>query len=189
MGVHNILLNNGKHTNTKLQAIHDFYGPIKWVKIREYISEEEAFHTEKALISQFGRMPNGILCNMTDGGDGGSGISLETRIKMSLAGKGRKFTPEHKAAISAALKGKPKSPEHREKVRLAKLGKPAHPIIGILCSKRFKGIPKTPEHNAKNSAALKGRVFSPETIAKMSASKRAMIARKKAELAAKSQTV
>ena len=40
----------------------------------------------------------------------GKKASAETRAKLSLAGKGRVFTQEHKDKISKALKGKPKGP-------------------------------------------------------------------------------
>lgn len=70
----------------------------------EYIPEilfknltwEDAKDLEIFLISIYGRRDNktGILCNMTDGGDGGTGCipSLETRKKMSYARIGKPTT-------------------------------------------------------------------------------------------------
>jgi len=46
---------------------------IPKVKIRENISEAEAFETEVSLIAAIGRYPNGPLTNMDDGGGGISG--------------------------------------------------------------------------------------------------------------------
>jgi len=78
--------------------------------------------------------------NMTDGGDGVAGLSEESmqrmrdkcrsnrhtpeaKMKISIAGLGRKHTEEAKARISAAHKGKYLTAEHRAKLSAAKLGK------------------------------------------------------------------
>lgn len=57
--------------------------------IQRNLSQEDAFELEIFLISLYGRRDNktGILCNLTDGGDGRSNInvSLSTRKKLSVA--------------------------------------------------------------------------------------------------------
>jgi hypothetical protein len=56
------------------------------------VSKDFIFATERWLISLFGKRNNGgILCNITDGGDGlnGANQTKESRLKMSLAKKGR----------------------------------------------------------------------------------------------------
>ena len=64
--------------------------------IKENLSNEEANELEKALIAQYGRKDNntGILRNLTDGGEGTSGIipwnkgknhSEESKMKMSIS--------------------------------------------------------------------------------------------------------
>lgn len=56
------------------------------------VSKDFVYATEKWLISLFGKRNNGgILCNITDGGDGVNGAkqTKESRLKMSLAKKGR----------------------------------------------------------------------------------------------------
>ena len=160
--VHNYDLLRRTHRNKGLQRIYDDHGPIIWTKVRENLSEQEAFETEIALIDYFGRGKSGTLCNYSDGGDGPSGHrhSAEARAKISARNKGLKRTPEQcekirllklgtkmtaetRAKISAASKGRKKSEEHRAKIRTSNLGK----------KRPFRH--KSPEHNAKVSAALK----------------------------------
>lgn len=61
--------------------------------INTKLSEKRAFELEKIYIKKFGRrdLGNGSLVNMTDGGDGRSGLicSEETRLKISKVGIGR----------------------------------------------------------------------------------------------------
>lgn len=57
--------------------------------IQENLNQEDAFELEKFLIQLYGRkdINTGILCNLTDGGDGRSNIivNLETRMKLSVS--------------------------------------------------------------------------------------------------------
>lgn len=98
------------------------------VKVRENMSEPEAFLLERELIAFYGRedIDTGILVNLTDGGDGVAGykatsetraklvlkrrlrppMSQDTRAKISASSTGRKKTPEQRASLSAAQKGK-----------------------------------------------------------------------------------
>lgn len=94
---------------------------------------------ESELIKTLGTLsPRGY--NMTSGGDGCPGLSVESLNKMkekcrlfrhtkktkeliSKAGLGRKHTDEAKAKISAGHKGKKLTDEHRKKLSEAKKGK------------------------------------------------------------------
>lgn len=107
------------------------------VKIRENLTETEAFMIERAFIAAIGRRPHGTLVNLTDGGEGVSGHvhSAESRAKMSLAAKGRpgphtgrKLSAEHRAALSVAKLGKKRGkrpPEHGAAISAGKMGKKA----------------------------------------------------------------
>jgi len=122
------------------------------------LTEDEALHLEKSKIAEW-RSLGVELCNKTDGGEGVSGLVMnsEARRKMSLAkvgkpGKatmlGKKHTPETRAKMSLVHKGKPKSPEHSAKVGAAHRGK----IV-------------SEETKKKLSNARKGKKSSPKTIA------------------------
>lgn len=78
------------------------------------LSDNEAQLLEKKLISHFGRadLGEGILRNLTNGGDGTSGslVSEKTLIKKSVALKGRKNGPhseQRKKNISEGRRGIP----------------------------------------------------------------------------------
>lgn len=105
-------------------------------------TEKEAFDHEKLLISCFKDMGY-TLTNMTEGGEGCSKPSLETRKKMSLskigkpsprkgvilsdeikeklrkANLGKKMPEEQKNKISKALKNRKFSEEHKKNLSLA----------------------------------------------------------------------
>lgn len=124
----------------------------KIVFLETNLSNVGACALERRYIRWYGRkdLGTGILRNMTDGGDGGENraFSIESKMKISNAIKGRKHTLEARSKMSAAkkgkdlpkMKGKPKSLEHRAKMSAAS-----------------KGKPKSPEHRAKMSAAHKGK--------------------------------
>ena len=110
--------------------------------IQEGLTEPEAFALEIYSIALYGRIDigTGILRNMTDGGEGGSGISEETRKrrgaaragklhskesrqKMSLARKGQKFSEETRQKISQGLTGRVCTESTRKKISLANKGR------------------------------------------------------------------
>lgn len=91
---------------------------------RSGLTEDKAFEVEKSLISLF-KACGHVLCNMTDGGEGQSGLkpSEETRRKMSEANKGKKHSDDHKRKISEVMKGKKHSEEAKRKMSEVHKGK------------------------------------------------------------------
>lgn len=75
--------------------------------IFDHLPESVALQVEKDTIIEFNYFGYN-LCNLTTGGEG-STPSLETRLKMSKAGKGRLKSKDHRQAISAAHRGKDSS--------------------------------------------------------------------------------
>ncbi len=135
-------------------------GEVPKVRVRSWLTADEAVAVEIALIAAIGRESHGgPLVNLTDGGEGVVGFAwtAEQRAKMSERRKGNGYWGNHKFPESA-----------REKIRTARIGKAA-----------------SEETKARMSAAHSGRTHSVETRGKMSASqtgeKHAMFGRKHSE--------
>lgn len=115
--------------------------------LKKNLSEFDAYKHEIYMIAVLGRkdLGTGILRNLTPGGEGGREPGFthtpEACAKMSVAGKGRSKSAEHKrkigeaqvgkhvsiktrARMSASAKKKRLSPEHKAKIGLASKGKP-----------------------------------------------------------------
>jgi len=118
------------------------YPAIPWLTILEE-NPTDLNEAERRYIAKF-RSIGLNLRNMTDGGGGGSVHSEESKIKLSIALKGKTLShetrakisaghmgnvlsSETRAKISAALKGKTLSPETRAKMSASHMGK-KHPI-------------------------------------------------------------
>lgn len=149
---------NNHRTNWLRKLLRLGLRPI--IQLLEVVLEEEWQDAERRWISQF-RDAGARLTNSTNGGDGLTEPTPETRAKLSAALRGKpgrhttKHTPEAIAKMRAALKGrkssygmkgKKASPETVAK-RVAKL-KANHPM---------RGRKHTPEAIAKMSAAAKAR--------------------------------
>jgi hypothetical protein len=100
--------------------------------LKQNLTEEEAFKHEKYMIAVFGRkdLGTGILHNRSDGGDGPSNLSEETRKKMSEAKRGKKHSEETRKKRSENCKGsknhfygKHHTEEAKEKLRVINTGK------------------------------------------------------------------
>jgi len=76
--------------------------------LKKNLTEKEAFKHEIYMIAVFGRKDNGtgILWNFTDGGEGVSNPSAETREKIIKANKGKIMSPESRRKMSEAKLGK-----------------------------------------------------------------------------------
>lgn len=148
----------GKGTKRRMRSVHSRSNYWKSTvakhgfivePLAKWRTEHEAFEHEKFLIWCFRDM--GInLVNITDGGDGVSGLrhSLEAKQKMSIARSGDR---NHGYGKPSPNRGVAMSEEQRQKI-----------------SKANKGRKHTDEMKAKLSVALKGRVVSDETKKKMS---------------------
>jgi hypothetical protein len=86
------------------------------IMLAEQLTESEAHQIEIDTIAHYGRIDlgNGILRNETDGGEGLSNPSIESRIK-----KGAK--------VSKALTGVPKTEKHKENLRKQRAENPRTP--------------------------------------------------------------
>jgi hypothetical protein len=109
------------------------------IKIREGLTEAQAFEVEVALIAAIGRGKNGPLVNMTDGGDGTSGYKRTPEQLARLQAYWE--TPEGQArkrrqAVSALEQGcNPKNI-----ARLIEQNKTNHPFLGRRQSPKWRGM-------------------------------------------------
>jgi len=147
----------------------------KIVFLETNLSEVGALALERRYIRWYGRKDNhtGILRNLTDGGEGCSGIicSEKTKQKISIANKGRPHSEEAKQKMSIAKKGmpahnkgkpahnkgKPHSEEAKQKMSITRKGKPAHNKGKPAHNKGKPGKPHSEEAKQKISIANKGR--------------------------------
>jgi hypothetical protein len=100
--------------NATISALISFGGTLPPVKVREGMTEAEAFEIEKALIAFHGREDLGLgtLLNLCAGGAGIINMAAESREKMR-----KPRSAEHRAKISTAMTGRKLSPEHIAKTR------------------------------------------------------------------------
>lgn len=96
---------------------------------QENMQEDNAFLLEMWLISKF-RHEGISLVNLTDGGEGMSNPSEETRNKLSASKLGRKMSDDQKRAVSERMKGslnhffgKTFSDDHKERLAKAREGR------------------------------------------------------------------
>ena len=112
--------------------------------------------------------------NLVHGGRGGA-RSAEAREHMSLAKQNQ--SQETRAKISANRRGKIHSPDARARMSASQRRRFERDGVSSATRQRLsvasKNRIRTPEHGARISAALKGRPRSPETVAKMKATKAA----------------
>lgn len=82
--------------------------------------KESLNHAETYFINLYDSINNGYNIR---GGGGNNSISEETKLLMSKAALGRKFTDEHRANLSKAFKGRKLSEEHIAKIVEKNTGK------------------------------------------------------------------
>lgn len=151
----------GKGTGGRIYSKHRKFKPPKdksrIIFLKQNLTEEEAFKHEIYMIAVLGRKDNetGILHNLTDGGEGVSNLSEESRRKIREANIGKTPSEETRRKIREGNIGKTCSEESRRKMSAAK-----------------KGRNISEEHKRKMSESLKGRTFSEESRRKMSAAQK-----------------
>jgi NUMOD3 motif len=171
-------------------------GELPKVKVRQNLTEEEAFQTERAFIAALGRGRRGYLVNLTDGGEGWAGRhhSKKTREQIRdhhvvyfndpvvkdriiAATKAAMGTPKVSMAVKAAQKKRWSDSEERRKQAERRIGKPLSAEHRAAIGAAHLGQKRSIEARAKMSAWQVGRKMSAEARAKMSAAAKARVAR------------
>ena len=116
------------------------------------LNEDQAFELERLLIKTFGRddLKTGTLFNLTDGGEGPEGMSLDWRARISAANTGNTYwvgrhhteTSKQKMAASRSRlppnHTTPHTDEAKEKMSKAKLANPTRYWLGKSRSEETK---------------------------------------------------
>ena len=120
---HLVSLRSGTHSNEHLQRAFNKFGEEHFtIKILQECKENELDDLERFYIAKYDSTNKKKGYNILEGGErpGYRKHNAETKKKMSLAGKGRKFSEAHKKNIGLANKGKKMSKEAIEKTRRTK---------------------------------------------------------------------
>jgi hypothetical protein len=128
---------NGKRANSKSDRNNYWHNIVnKHGFIVKYIAtnidEELAFLVEQERINQLKKL-NISLANMTNGGEGSSGLKMPESAKetISKAHKGKKISDEQKKKMSISLKKIVKSKEWQEKITASLTGRKRKPEENI----------------------------------------------------------
>lgn len=133
---YNVLF-NGTHSNFLMESLIKFILENNKRVIIKYAAKDlthsEAILKEIELISKYGRINNktGILCNLTDGGEGSVGRifkhSTETKLQIGKTLKNRIISEDTRKLMSEVKLGKYKgrilTEEWKLKLRLSQMGK------------------------------------------------------------------
>jgi hypothetical protein len=154
---------------TNTHAIKIPKDKIRILFLEKNLTEIGALALERRYIKWYGRkdVGTGILRNMTDGGEGVSGMIVSDRHRdiMRSLWKGKPKSQEQREKMSLASKGKKKSPEHAKKIK----------AIAMARGPRSEGA------KLKTAISMTGKKQSQETKNKKSESLRAFYTKKRTE--------
>ena len=142
----------------RIRSIIKAGGKVISVKVFETNDERAAIAEEVRLIAFYGRA---ALTNLTDGGDGITGLSPEARERIAASRRGKTASEATRAKQRAAKVGVPRSSETRKKISAYQRGS-KHPWATELARRNL----------ASGKMDFSGRRHKPSTIAKMRAAKR-----------------
>ena len=136
-------LKANKHHSIHLQRVYNKHGnSIFQYEILLYCDNKDLLFYEQRAINTY--KPEYNMCKLAQSCLGFK-HTKETKEKMSISGKGRVFSEEHKAKISAALKANRATQEYKDKASISRLGKPH----------KHSGAPKSDETKKKLSLIAK----------------------------------
>lgn len=118
--------NTKSHKTAIIRGMQMRGSEIIRAKLHDGLTEPIAHEYERALIQAIGREPYGPLVNLTDGGEGVTGLAhtLEARASIGNASRGRKKSAIECANIAAGKRGTKASKETLAKLSESHRGKP-----------------------------------------------------------------
>lgn len=139
------------------------------IKVRENLTEAEAFQTERAFIAAIGRGKRGPLVNLTDGGEGVSGLKHSEKTKQKSREEKLEYfsNPAMCEKTSAATKAAMARADVKENTSKAQKLRFQNPNELAKASQRRKGSKQSPETCAKIGASHAGQKRSAEQCANM----------------------
>lgn len=161
-----------KHKNKRLKYLLAEHGAkLPRLKLRENLTEAEAFETEIAFIEAIGKIStgDGPLFNLTDGGEGAAGGTRSPELRAQIAAKlrGVKHTEERRRNSSLARKGVKQAPEWVASRVAGRAGykHSAETKAAISAGNKGKTCPPVSEETRRKiSASSTGRKHSTESI-------------------------
>lgn len=161
----------GTHHSIKLQRAWAKYSSAAFVfeVLEEIHDESQLLPLEQKWLDHFQAATHrGYNVSPTAGSLAGVPCSPQARVKLSLAMKGRRHTPE----ALAKMRGYVRSPEVCARMGASKRGLKRSPASRARISAAKKGQGHTQETRAKIAAKLSGIVRSSETRARMAIAQR-----------------
>jgi hypothetical protein len=176
-------LNNPRKLRIIRQMFAEGWSEIPKIKLAKDLTPEQACVYEKAWIKALGRIgrePNGLLVNLTDGGDGMSGWVMSTYHREALSARRRNkpLSEAQRKVITAMIegnRGKRLSAARRAALMASTRDKPRSEaqLAALAAGRRsVTGKTQTEAHRQKRSAALSGKPKSESHRQKLAAAKR-----------------
>ena len=151
----------------KIVKKHNYHVEI----VLDMLTKEEAFKKEKEFIKLYGKIKNnGLLCNITDGGEGGCGnsfkLSDEAKQKISKARIGIHLSNETKKKLREINLGKKMPEETKKKI------KDWNKNVGFNEEQRLKmskaaSFKRSDETKKRMSESMKGKTYTDEAKQKI----------------------
>lgn len=165
-------ISGAKHKNRHLANIFKKSGgKLPAVKIREGLTELEAFEAECALIAALGRqIDGGPLVNLTDGGEGVVGMahSEETKARLGKKSKEAWADPQGRARTIARQNEGRASAEYRAKRSAISKAMWADPVKAAALREKRRTRFDDPAERERMSIATKSAMDNPEVRARVS---------------------
>jgi hypothetical protein len=157
---------NNPLKSRKIKKILDVGVVPSIIKIKEFLSKNDAKNLERSLIKQIGTRvkiydhPKGPLTNLREGGTGG--LSEEAKKKISISRMGKLLSAETKAKVSVSVTIALQDPVRRKKISDTHKGKSKSESHATKLRQNLQKFTNTPEQRQRAKTRMTGRIVSDE---------------------------